>query len=151
MTTLKVLKDINELKDLKVRFLEVSVDYEKHPDFEWIERKYRKWEQSWPDFNETFHHLMVMFSGYAYVKGCTKESLVNTIMVVENIFQLDTYWPSIKAEDDKAMALAMAEEMCGKTMEAVITGKCDQDFVLGKSGFPNNKQLTVLILICYEL
>lgn len=123
MTTLSLLKSIEEIKSLKVRKLSIPVWEIRHPDSDWIRDQYLQWSQQMPVVNDYVDYTMLLNITLIAGAKAKKERVLSALKASEIIFYIDFYLKPSR----EAKSAQMAEEVVNNLIDALKSGRCDPD------------------------
>ena len=147
MSTHSLLKDTDEFKQAKVRLLPfTAIGVQNLSDEEWLRKEFNNWSKQMPDYN--FEQVQVILSmlipAFSHYK--TKERLLSAIQVGTIAFYIDVHM----AKPRKERSALKANQLINGAIEALRTGECDQQSILGKTSLAHLQMNKFKLKNCYR-
>ena len=124
MTTLSLLKNIEEIKSLKIFKLPFPDDHTRHPEADWIKTQFLKWSEQLSSFNLFIDTALVDYVSVGYGTHPPKERLLIVVKGLEISFRIDLYLKRAREERSEEEAKMIVHQL----IETLKTGQCDKDF-----------------------
>ncbi|CAG2116077.1 unnamed protein product [Medioppia subpectinata] len=127
MTTLSLLKNRSEFGSLKIRPL-FDRKVNPNPHHEWVSQELIQWSKGFADQNQRFDEMSVLFASYMY-SGCQQRDRM-LAMCKFSSFTMYLDYAAESARRERSALLMV--ELIEKLLTTVLTGRTDNDFVLGR-------------------
>ncbi|CAG2113479.1 unnamed protein product, partial [Medioppia subpectinata] len=127
MTTLSLLKNRSEFGSLKIRPL-FDRKVNPNPHHEWVSQELIQWSKGFADQNQRFDEMSVLFASYMY-SGCQQRDRM-LAMCKFSSFTMYLDYATETARRERSAPLMV--ELIEKLLTTVLTGRTDNDFVLGR-------------------
>ena len=129
MTTLSLLRNCEEFKELKISLLLPKKVLNKHPDSEWFRKEYTDWSKQYKDFNGNTTELILATKVIEFLYSSVKSK--QRVLNICKAFEISGYIDFYIEESRKQKSETIIKNVINDLINAFKTGKCDPQFVAG--------------------